>query len=381
MDKIRVLAMLEARSLSGSAKAVLEFANEAALVHQSLPKIDLSILTFDRGQGESPLTEKIRKSGIPLHVVSERGRFDLNVIPQLHAAVTATSADIIWSNSVKSHFLVRYSGLNKSKKWVAFHHGYTTTDLKMRVYNQLDRWSLRKAHKVFTSSASFIEELVRNNVPAQRIHVQHMPIRPFVPVSDDDKSALLQRLGITAGTRVLLSVGRLSLEKGHADLIRAFARMMELSTGMSLRLIIVGEGPERSRMETISRNLNLSGVVTLTGQQDDTDPYYAIADVFVLPSHSEGCPNVLLEAMAAGAPVVATAVGGVPEVVTNGHDAILVEKQDLAGMASATVQLLNDQQLRDRLVSNARRIVLRKSPEAYFKSLASVFSQVCANAE
>jgi glycosyltransferase involved in cell wall biosynthesis len=381
MDRIRVLAMLEARSLSGSAKAVLEFANEAALVHQSLPKIDLSILTFDRGRGESRLTETIRKNGIPLHVISERGRFDRDVIPQLHAAATATSADVIWSNSVKSHFLVRHSALNKSKKWVAFHHGYTTTDLKMRVYNQLDRWSLRKADKVVTSSAAFIEELVRNHVPVQRIHVQHIPIRPFVPVSDDEKSGLRQRLGITDGTRVLLSVGRLSLEKGHTDLIHAFAKMIELSAGMPLRLILVGEGPERSRIEALSRTLNLSRVVTLTGQEDDVDPYYSLADVFVLPSHSEGCPNVLLEAMAAGVPVVATAVGGVPEVVTNGHDAILVEKRDTAGMASASVQLLKDQQFRDRLVSNARQIVLRKSPEAYFKSLSSVFSQVCANAE
>jgi glycosyltransferase involved in cell wall biosynthesis len=127
--------------------------------------------------------------------------------------------------------------------------------------------------------------------------------------------------------------------------------------------------------------LNLTDAVTLAGQQDDINPYYAIADVFLLPSLTEGCPNVLLEAMAAGVPVVATAVGGVPEVATNGKDAILVKKRDSDALASATAEILENRQLRDRLVSQARDIVLRKSPKAYFRSVASVFNQACANRE
>jgi glycosyltransferase involved in cell wall biosynthesis len=87
----------------------------------------------------------------------------------------------------------------------------------------------------------------------------------------------------------------------------------------------------------------------------------------------------LLEAMAAGVPIVATAVGGIPEVATSGKDAILVKKHDRAGLASATAQLLRDRELRDRLVSFAGEIVARKTPEAYFKSIASVFNQACAN--
>jgi glycosyltransferase involved in cell wall biosynthesis len=83
--------------------------------------------------------------------------------------------------------------------------------------------------------------------------------------------------------------------------------------------------------------------------------------------------------MAAGAPVVATAVGGIPEVVTSGIDAILVKNHDRAGLASSTAQLLSDRELRDRLVLFAGEVVAHKTPEAYFKSIASVFSQACAN--
>jgi glycosyltransferase involved in cell wall biosynthesis len=101
--------------------------------------------------------------------------------------------------------------------------------------------------------------------------------------------------------------------------------------------------------------------------------------MLLLPSHSEGCPNVLLESMAAGVPVVATAVGGIPEIATNGRDAILVKKHDSEGLAFATAHLLKNKHLRDRLVSNAREIVSRKTPEAYFQSVASVFRQACSH--
>src|SRR5882762_7940255 len=299
MRNIRVLAMVEANSVTGSAKAVLEFAKEAAHGHSGLPAIDLSILTFSRGQCEGCLTKAIRDIGTPHDVVLERGRFDTNIISQLRSLVTKRRVDIIWSNSVKSHFLVRWAGLNHSRRWVAFHHGYTTTDTRMRIYNQLDCWSLQAADQVLTSSQAFVEELARKNVQPDHIHVQHMPIRPFAPVSEDRKSKLRHRFGFDTHTRVLLCVGRLSREKGHADLIQAFPKMRELAGDSPLRMVLVGEGPERSRIEELCRSLNVSDGVILAGQQDDIDPYYGIADVFLLPSVSEGCPNVLLEAMAA----------------------------------------------------------------------------------
>lgn len=379
MHKIRVLAMLEAQSVTGSAKAVLEFAKEAVHEHPGLPNIELSILTFDRGQGENHLRKAIRAIGTPLDIVFERRRFDTKIISQLRSLATQRNVDLIWSNSVKSHFLVRWAGLNRSRRWVAFHHGYTATDTRMLIYNQLDRWSLQMADQVLTSSAAFVEELTRRRVQPNRIHVQYMPIRPFAPVSTKQKSELRDRLGFDDRSRVLLCVGRLSHEKGHADLVRAFPRMRELAGDAPLRLVLVGEGPERSRIAQLCGTLNLADAVTIAGHQDDINAYYAIADVFLLPSLREGCPNVLLEAMAAGVPVVATAVGGVPEVVTSGRDAILVKKRDEAGLAFATVELLKNRELRDRMVLCAREIVSRNTPESYFKSIASVFSQACAD--
>src|ERR1700674_1926668 len=164
MRNIHVLAMVEANSVTGSAKAVLEFAKEADHGHTGHAAIDLTILTFNRGRAEDCLTKAIRDIGTPHEVVFERGRFDMKIISQLRSLVAKRGVDLIWSNSAKSHFLVRWAGLNHSRSWVAFHHGYTNTDTKMRIYNQLDSWSLRTADQVLTSSAAFVEELERKNV-------------------------------------------------------------------------------------------------------------------------------------------------------------------------------------------------------------------------
>ena len=91
----------------------------------------------------------------------------------LRRIVEQRAPNIVQTHNVKSHFLMRQSGLWRRQPWVAFHHGYTTTDLKMRVYNQLDRWSLRAAHCIITVSHAFARELARAGVPPERICVLH----------------------------------------------------------------------------------------------------------------------------------------------------------------------------------------------------------------
>src|SRR2546429_505310 len=112
----RVLAMVEANSVSGSAKAVLEFAREAQNQSEST-KIDVSVLTFSRSHEENKLAQAIRSAGIEGDVVYEHGRFDRGVIPQLQALMNTRRPHVIWSNAVKSHFLVRFAGLNRSARW------------------------------------------------------------------------------------------------------------------------------------------------------------------------------------------------------------------------------------------------------------------------
>ncbi|HVW84184.1 MAG TPA: glycosyltransferase [Bryobacteraceae bacterium] len=373
---IRVMAMLEPVSLAGTAKAVLEFARERNRRHPDLPEIDLSILNFSRGSMtlDTALKTAIEETGVPVDTVREQGRFDRAVFQQLHGFVASRRPDVIWSNSVKSHFLVRAGGLHRSRAWVAYHHGYTTTSLAVRLYNLLDFWSLRKADRVLTVCKPFAHDLVRRGVQEKRIRVQHMPIREWTAPAEGDLAEARSRLTWSAETRWILSVGRLSREKAHADLLRAFAQM-DGALNTPTRLVLVGDGPERSALEELARTLGVAGSVQFAGHQTNVAPYYALADIFALPSHSEGSPNVLLEAMAAGVPVVATAVGGIPELATNNRDAVLVSKGNIAEMSSGLTALLTDEGLRVRLAGSARRTIASYTPEAYLRSIVSVFEE------
>ena len=371
MKQIRLLAVMEARTLTGPAKNLIEFASAARDEN-----IETHIATFPRGEESNFFIETVREHEIPVHVIPEQGRFDRAPIRGLAALVQEVKPDIIQSHAVKSHFLVRTAGLPKRARWIAFHHGYTWPAWWVRLYNELDRWSLRSAVKVLTVSGPFREELIARDVPAGRIEIVQNAIRPDwgeEAGKPENAGALRANLGIPGAVPVVLSVGRLSAEKDHLTLLNATVR----APGM--HLVIVGDGPERERIENRIRSLGLNGRVTLTGQQTTAEPYYGIADIAVLSSRTEGSPNALLEAMAAGVPVVATAVGGVPEMVTDGESALLVKPGDPAALAGAMKLLLSDTPMGERLATKARNLVReRHTPEVRLKRLATIYREVMA---
>lgn len=147
-----------------------------------------------------------------------------------------------------------------------------------------------------------------------------------------------QRWGIEADAALLGAVGRLHPVKGLADLLQAVAGLR--SAYPHVRLLLVGDGPLRAELERQAAALDISETVIFTGAQKDVPAILSALDVLVLPSLAEGLSNVLLEAMAAGLPVVATAVGGTPELVIDGETGRLVPPQDAASLAQAIQQLL-----------------------------------------
>ena len=191
-----------------------------------------------------------------------------------------------------------------------------------------------------------------NKVSRDKIRVQHNPIRPGPKPNPSEVNALRERLGIAGNERVILTVGRLSKEKAQADLIDAFQAFVWTPTPTASWLLLAMD-PNGRIWRRFARTANFEERIGFTGQISDVRPFYALADVFVLPSHSEGSPNVLLEAMAARVPVVATSVGGVPEIVQHEASALLVSPQTPAAMAQAIHQILTDDGLAQRLVANA----------------------------
>lgn len=376
----RVLAFVEASSLTGPAKNLIAFARRAAVRRGSQLGAIISVVTFHRGKSlaSNSFILACRKAGLDVHVIREGFPFDLSIIPAIRRLVAALKPEIVQTHSVKSHFLVKLSAVYRERCWIAFHHGYTWTDLKMRLYNQLDRISLPTASRVVTVCRPFASALEDMGVRAESIAIQHNSATTFIRPPNDEILELRQTLRIVPGTKVLLNVARLSREKGHLDLIDAIARLKIQKNELKFHLVIVGDGPERKRLKDKIRASGVADRVTFAGYQADVTPYYAMADLMVLPSHTEGSPNTLLEALAAGLPIVATAVGGVPEIVTTEKEALLVGKQNPIALAYAIERVLRDKDLQRNMSCAAQRAASAYSPEAYCDSVLSMYTNCLA---
>jgi glycosyltransferase involved in cell wall biosynthesis len=388
IPKIRLLAVMEPKTVTGAAKNMLDFCRAARELKEGVPgfiEIETSIVTFERGSTPDRPNEfvaAVRNQGLEADIIAERTRFDPSVIPALRRVVARRAPDIVLTHHVKSHLVMKCSRLWKRFPWVAFHHGYTMTQRRERLYNSMDRLSLPSSRLVVTVCEAFARELSNvAGVPRARIHVQHNSIFTDEAPKPEEGRAFRERLGIRDDERLVLAIGRLSSEKAHIDLLHAFSHLLDANQEIGAQLVIIGDGPERAPLEAAARTLRIASRVHFTGQMSNVRPAYAAADVFVLPSHSEGSPYVLLEAMAANLAIVATSVGGVPEMVGNEREALLVPARDPRAMAEAIARLLTDKDLARALALNASALTAsRYSPETYVRSLVKIYQGIIPSA-
>jgi len=217
-----------------------------------------------------------------------------------------------------------------------------------RMLMPLNRWSYRFAHRVVTNSALTARLLARDEgVPARRIVElpnfleQHAFQRASPQVRDSRRrSWRLPRDAFVVGT-----VARLVPVKNHSMLLRAMPHLEE-----DVHLVLVGDGPSRRELEDLARELRIDSRVHFVGPLVESDNLHQYLDVSVLCSRSEGFPNSVIEALAAGVPVAATPVGGVPEVIIDRQTGLLVPLDQPAALAGALQELRRDAELRQRLV-------------------------------
>jgi glycosyltransferase involved in cell wall biosynthesis len=341
------------------------------------------VVTFKRqaarngvNHSSSPFVSEARRLNIPIEIVAEASPFDLTTVNALRGIFDDRGAHIVETHGTKSHFLVSLLG-RRQFRWIAFHHGYTAEDAKAKFYQQFDRWSLRRCDCAVTVCEEFARLLGKRGVPRDRICVVHNAVEPGAadlhPESADEAR---RQWGVKKDERIVLSAGRLSSEKGHAYLIEAVSKIGALPQGRSLRTMIAGSGPCEQKLKERVVALGMTQAVEFVGHRSDLRSLFAIADVFALPSLSEGSPNVLLESMAARVPIVSSNVGGVSELLENRGSAILVARADTDSLRSAILELLTNRQLAHRLAAAAfENVRSRFSPAERNKRLLEIYTQ------
>ena len=179
------------------------------------------------------------------------------------------------------------------------------------------------------------------------------------PLGPEGKSELRASMGIEAEDFVAVMVAGFRPEKGHVFALRAVERLVR--DGRRIKLVLIGDGKRRPELEALSRSLGLGEAVLWMGWRKDPRPYLSAGDVILLPSFAvETFPLSVLEALSMGKPVIATPVGGIPEVIRNNVNGILVRPRDVGALKDALERMILDENLRKRLSENVRETVLKR---------------------
>jgi glycosyltransferase involved in cell wall biosynthesis len=259
---------------------------------------------------------------------------------------------------------------------VAVSRGWTAETWRVRLYEVLDRRVLGRMDRVVCVSHAQAQKVRRAGVPRQKTVVIHDAVRADrFPSPRNEDRVRLEQLFAEPPKRIVGAAGRLSPEKGFDVLIDAASEVLRRDP--SVGFVLYGDGRLRGALAGRVRERKLEGRFVLAGFCSELDRLFPCFDLFVLPSFTEGLPNVVLEAFAAGVPVVATAVGGTPEVVRDGHNGYLVPPGDSAALAKRIADALCDQRQLRKFGERGRQRVERcfsfaSQAESYVRLLAGL---------
>ena len=234
----------------------------------------------------------------------------------------------------------------------------------------------------WTQFALVVSEAVRRlavrdfNIPGDRIEVLHNPIEVsnFANPATDARERIRKEFQISSGARVMGIIGRLSPEKGHTLLIQVLPTL--LATCPEAVLLIVGDGPMRKQCESLVQSLQLGYAVRFAGYRTDIADILAALDVVVMPSDREGFGLAALEATAAGKPVVASRVGGLPEIVIDGETGLLVPSGEPEELLKALLRILTDTALAARQSEACRLHAQKFTVEQHIERLQEIYRSV-----
>jgi len=328
---------------------------------------------------------KIEEHKGTVHVLSQNATSKLALASRLVHLVRELRPDVIHCHNMLSHIYGSIAAIVGGRiPTVLTKHGpFLPTG---RIGCAAQRFFFRRTRVVAVSEE--IRDLLARWGPSGRAHVTYIPngVAVRCEATPEERYAAREQLGWLPGQWIFLSVSRIVAQKGLEHLITAFARVRRLQP--SARLVIVGDGPMSPELQALAASLNLSGVVSFLGQRMDVSRLLSAADTFVIPSEVEGTPMALLEAMAAGLPVIASAVGAMPVVVNDGEGGVLVPPRSPEILADAMLQMMADPPHAAKTGTAARRRVVQKFSlsstvemyEAVYRSaICPRNTHVCAN--
>ncbi len=321
--------------------------------------------------------EQVEREGIRVMALHKRPKFDPLLVPRLVRLIKREGVDLIHTHLFTGNLWGRIAAKIAGVPVISTEHGMDTW--RGRFELTLDRWLTKTNRRVIFVSEGvkrFYSE--RNPSLNGKGRVLHNGIEVENFGLHSSKNNVLAELGIAHGRKVIGIVGRLVPEKSHEDFLEAIRLLYK--EGREVTGLIVGEGEREAFLRGKVREMGIEKDVVFTGFRQDLDRLYSAMDVFVICSIREGFPLTILEAMAAGVPIVATRVGGILESIQDREEGLLVPAGHPEGLANSIASVLDDSQLRERLIKNARDLVRNRfSAEKMVKDHEALYEEVLAS--
>jgi len=349
-DKIKVLHIIRSFEIGGAEKLVLKLIREQLNSGDVVPFIAALI---DRG----PLRKEALEIGLECHAIGLEGVKYISPMLRFAGIIRKINPDIVHTHNFLAHVNTAPVAKFFRKAVVHTKHGRAITSISWAPF--IRRWLYNLSDRiVVVSNETGITFREKTGVHEKKITVVYNGVdtSAFERYRKDEAR---KRLGIPESTVVFGTLSRLDRVKDHTTVVNAFADV--LSKRKDCLLMIVGDGPERENIERRVQELGISKYVRMVGFTDEVHLYLSAMDLFLQPSREEGLSMTILEAMASGVPVIATPVGGTPEMIEDGVTGRLVGVADPRALSSAMVESIEEP---ERFLQMAKR-ALEKVKESF----------------
>jgi glycosyltransferase involved in cell wall biosynthesis len=371
LSKISIFEIIADSSITGAPRHLLTL----------LSGIDRKKFVVSVILPEGELVKELKALKVPVFTIPMRGRTDINATNAIAKILKKYEPDIIHTHGQRAGLIGRIASRGLPIKRVHTEHTYTS---QFKLDNPVLHWTHLRAMRSldrFTDKTIAVSEAVRKflieskiSKPDKVVTIYNGAGKTSTKNLPDQAKQFRMEHGLIARDVVVGSIGSFNKQKDTATLIKAFAQMSK--KWPQLKLMLIGKGELQRELEHLAKKLNIHNQVIFAGTINHPDVALAAMNIFVLSSRSEAFGITLLEAMRANLPIVATKVGGIPEIISNNYNGLLVEPGDSHKLAAAMMKLLNDKKLQRKLVSHYPETLKKFSADKMVKATEKVYIQV-----
>ncbi len=367
---MRILHLISSSGLFGAERVAIEL-SKVLIRHGYHPIIGVLKNTHNP---HTEVTDEAKENSIDHAVFPCRSQFDRKLISSLREFIKTNHVDLVHCHGYKSNFYGILASRNMVPA-VTTNHNWLRPNWRLKVYCLIDSLLIRYFNRIIAVSDEVKEEMLAVGVPEEKIRVIYngIDLDRFKDQCSSEK--IRKELGLDGNDRIVGTIGSFTEAKGYDYLLKAAKEIIDARK--AVKFLIVGDGPLNGHLRNTARGLGIQDNVIFTGYRKDIPELLSVMDMYVLSSVREGLPMVLLEAMAAGKPVIASKVGAVPKVIIDNESGVLITPGDAGEMKKAVLDLLSDDSRSKRLgLAGQKRLKENFSSDVMAGKYMSVYGEL-----